>query len=97
MACRDHGAEPRLRSSLDALAGTRVLVVEDEPALAAAVSEALADAGFVVDRRRRRRRSARRVSERSYDLVVCDLKMPRLDGMSFYRAIARPRRRWRGA
>ena len=28
----------------------KVLVVEDEPALAAAVSEALADAGFVVDR-----------------------------------------------
>ena len=23
-----------------------------------------------------------------YELVVCDLKMPRLDGMSFYRAIA---------
>ena len=27
-----------------------VLVVEDEPALAAAVAEALTDAGFVVDR-----------------------------------------------
>ena len=36
--------------SLEGYKGTRVLVVEDEPALAMAVSEALVDAGFVVDR-----------------------------------------------
>ena len=35
---------------LDVFKGARVLVVEDEPALAGAVSEALIDAGFVVDR-----------------------------------------------
>ena len=29
-----------------------------------------------------------RVGERSYDLVICDLKMPRVDGISFYRAMA---------
>jgi len=36
--------------SLEAFQGLRVLVVEDEPALAVAVAEALTDAGFVVDR-----------------------------------------------
>src|SRR5215208_489849 len=72
----------------EALAGTRVLVVEDEPALAAAVAEALNDAGFLVDRAGDGEEALARVGERSYDLVVCDLKMPRLDGMSFYRAIA---------
>jgi two-component system NtrC family sensor kinase len=72
----------------EALAGTRVLVVEDEPALAAAVGEALTDAGFQVDRAADGEEALARVGERSYDLVVCDLKMPRLDGMSFYRAIA---------
>ncbi len=36
--------------SLEAFKGLRVLVVEDEPALAVAVSEALVDAGFAVDR-----------------------------------------------
>src|SRR5215213_7781592 len=72
----------------EALAGTRVLVVEDEPALAAAVAEALMDAGFVVDRAGDGEEALARVGERPYDLVVCDLKMPRLDGMSFYRAIA---------
>jgi len=29
-----------------------------------------------------------RVRSRSFDLIVCDLKMPRVDGMAFYRAIA---------
>ena len=72
----------------EALAGTRVLVVEDEPALAAAVGEALSDAGFLVDRAGDGEEALARVGERVYDLIVCDLKMPRLDGMSFYRAIA---------
>ena len=72
----------------EALAGTRVLVVEDEPALAAAVAEALNDAGFLVDRAGDGEEALARVGERSYDLVICDLKMPRVDGISFYRAIA---------
>ena len=29
-----------------------------------------------------------RVGTRAYDLIVCDLKMPRVDGITFYRAIA---------
>ena len=65
-----------------------VLVVEDEPALAAAVAEALTDAGYSVDRAGDGEEALERIDEREYDLVVCDLKMPRLDGMSFYRAIA---------
>jgi signal transduction histidine kinase/BarA-like signal transduction histidine kinase len=73
---------------LDRLAGKRVLVVDDEPALAAAVSDAMTEAGFEVDRAGDGEEALARVRERSYDLVVCDLKMPRLDGMSFYRAIA---------
>jgi DNA-binding response OmpR family regulator len=73
---------------VDRLAGTRVLIVEDEPALAAAVADALTDAGFLVERAGDGEEALARMRERSYDLVICDLKMPRLDGMSFYRAIA---------
>jgi two-component system NtrC family sensor kinase len=65
-----------------------LLVVEDEPALAAAVAEALADAGYRVERAGDGEEALARVRERSFDLIVCDLKMPRLDGISFYRAIA---------
>jgi two-component system cell cycle sensor histidine kinase/response regulator CckA len=74
--------------SLEAFKGLRVLVVEDEPALAVAVSEALEDAGFTVDCAGDGEEGLTRLTEASYDLIVCDLKMPRIDGMQFYRAMA---------
>jgi len=74
--------------SLEAFKGLRVLVVEDEPALAVAVSEALVDAGFAVDRAADGEEGLTRLTEARYDLIVCDLKMPRIDGMQFYRAMA---------
>jgi two-component system NtrC family sensor kinase len=73
---------------LEAFKGLKVLVVEDEPALAVAVSEALADAGFVVDRAGDGEEGLTRLAQGTYDLIVCDLKMPRIDGMQFYRAMA---------
>ena len=79
---------PQQPISLEAFKGLRVLVVEDEPALAVAVSEALADAGFTVDRSGDGEEGLTRLTEARYDLIVCDLKMPRIDGMQFYRAMA---------
>src|SRR4051812_8584944 len=69
--------------------GSIVLVVEDEAALGAAVAEALADAGFVVDRAGDGEEALARVRTRIYDVIICDLKMPRVDGMAFYRALER--------
>jgi signal transduction histidine kinase/CheY-like chemotaxis protein len=68
--------------------GTAALVVEDEAALASAVAEALEDAGFSVDRASDGEEALARVGERAYDVVICDLKMPRVDGMTFYRSVA---------
>jgi CheY-like chemotaxis protein len=65
-----------------------VLVVEDEPALAEAVSAALTDAGYRVDRATDGHDALDRVRERVYDLIICDLAMPRVDGPAFYRAIS---------
>jgi CheY-like chemotaxis protein len=65
--------------------GSLALVVEDEAALAAAVAEALTDAGFTVDRAADGEEALARVRERTYDVIVCDLKMPRVDGPAFYR------------
>ena len=70
-------------------AGAAVLVVEDEPALAAAVSEALEDAGYRVDSAADGRQALERVQQAVYDVVICDLKMPRMDGRAFYLEIAR--------
>ncbi len=71
----------------DVFKGARVLVVEDEPALASAVKESFVDAGFVVDRAGDGEEGLALVAENHYDLIVCDLKMPRVDGIRFYRAM----------
>jgi two-component system NtrC family sensor kinase len=70
------------------IAGAAVLVVEDEPALAAAVAEALTDAGYRVDCAGDGQEALEHIRSKVFDLVVCDLKMPRLDGPSFYRVLA---------
>jgi CheY-like chemotaxis protein len=81
-------AAPALQANVEAVMGSTVLVVEDEPALAAAVSEALTDAGFIVDHAGDGDEALRRVRSKSYDLIVCDLKMPKVDGIRFYRRLA---------
>ena len=68
--------------------GASVLIVEDEAALATAVSEALVDAGFRVDRASDGQAALEHIRDGVYDLIVCDLKMPRMDGRAFYKAIA---------
>ncbi|HXW06570.1 MAG TPA: ATP-binding protein [Vicinamibacterales bacterium] len=70
-----------------AATGAAVLVVEDEAALGAAVAESLQDDGFVVERASDGLEALERVRQRHYDLIICDLKMPRLDGTQFYREL----------
>ena len=62
-------------------------MVEDEAALGDAVAEALVDAGFTVDRAGDGVEALERVRARPYDVIVSDLKMPRLDGTRFYREL----------
>jgi CheY-like chemotaxis protein len=83
------------RTRLEPKAATAVsgsiLVVEDETALATAVIDALRDSGFTVDYAADGEQALIKVAEQAFDAIVCDLKMPRLDGKSFYRALATAR------
>jgi CheY-like chemotaxis protein len=74
----------------EAAQGASVLLVEDEQALAAAVADALVDAGLKVEHAGDGQEALARIrnNHQTFDLVICDLKMPRVDGMTFYRAIA---------
>jgi two-component system NtrC family sensor kinase len=84
-----HAPRPRPGApSMEAVKGASVLLVEDELALAAAVGEALTDAGLDVDHAGDGEEALARVRQKTYDVVICDLKMPRVDGMTLYRAIA---------
>src|SRR5690606_31227832 len=68
--------------------GTRALVIEDEAALGDAVAAALADEGFRPDRASDGEEALRRIRECHYDVIICDLKMPKIDGMSFFRMVS---------
>src|SRR5262249_58072861 len=68
-------------------AGEAVLVVEDETALATAVTDALRDAGYTVDHAADGEEGLKKIRARAFDVVVCDLKMPRVDGKTFYRML----------
>jgi signal transduction histidine kinase/ActR/RegA family two-component response regulator len=74
--------------SEDPARGAAILVVEDEAALAAAVADALQDAGYVVTHAADGEAALALIKRQPFDLVICDLKMPRLDGQAFYASLA---------
>jgi CheY-like chemotaxis protein/anti-sigma regulatory factor (Ser/Thr protein kinase) len=69
-------------------AGARVLVVEDEPTVARLISDVLEDEGLHVEALLDGREALERAAEEDYDLVICDMKMPELDGEHFYKTLA---------
>jgi CheY-like chemotaxis protein len=66
-----------------------VLVVEDEPTVARLIADVMEDEGFDVDVLLDGREALERAARMSYDLVICDMKMPGLDGQHFYKSLAR--------
>lgn len=68
-----------------------ILVVEDEPTVAQLVADVLREDGHEVEAVTDSQEGLRRVSRSRYDLIICDLRMPRLDGPAFYDALVRAR------
>jgi DNA-binding response OmpR family regulator len=71
----------------DVPAGGSILVVEDEAKLASAVVDALRDEGYLVDHAADGEMALEKINGQAFDVVICDLKMPRLDGKAFYRML----------
>ena len=65
-----------------------MLVVEDEAALASAVTDALRDAGYLVEHASDGEEALATIKTHAFDAVICDLKMPRLDGKAFYKTLS---------
>jgi len=72
---------------LEAIAGARVLLVEDNALNQQLASELLRDAGLLVDIADNGEIAIRQVQAGDYDLVLMDMHMPVLDGVSATRAI----------
>src|SRR5204862_6454585 len=68
--------------------GASILVVEDEAKLASAVVDALRDAGYLVEHAPDGEAALEQIKTKAFDVVICDLKMPRLDGKAFYKMLA---------
>lgn len=68
-------------------ARAKILVVEDEPTVAQLIADVLEEDGHVVDVVLDSREGLTRAGRYSYDLIICDLRMPRVDGRAFYRAL----------
>ena len=63
----------------------RVLVVDDEPGLRQSLGLLLTDAGYTVTAEPDGRRALARATAEPFDLVLCDVRMPELDGLAFLR------------
>jgi len=66
----------------------RILVVDDQEDVVELVQAVLTDAGHAVEAVCRGRGALDRLKQTVYDLVVCDVRMPDVDGQGVFRAIA---------
>jgi signal transduction histidine kinase/CheY-like chemotaxis protein len=81
--------EPLASNQADTSHKGRVLVVEDEPTVAQLIVDVLREEGHDVEAVLDSQEGLTRIARHDYDLVICDLRMPRLDGRAFYEALAR--------
>lgn len=65
----------------------RVLLVEDDRMIGAAVQAALLDAAYAADWVRDGRSAIEAVASQTYDLVLLDLGLPKMDGIEVLRSI----------
>ncbi|MGD0425788.1 MAG: ATP-binding protein [Candidatus Acidiferrales bacterium] len=82
-------AAPEFASDSQPVRCGRILVVEDEPSVAQLIVDVLREEGHQVEAVLESQEGLARLSRAQYDLVVCDLRMPRLDGPAFYEALIR--------
>jgi len=67
----------------------RVLVIDDDDDLRTLVVRVVEQAGYAVDSAGDGQAGLDRLAERTYAVIVCDLHMPRMDGVTFYREVER--------
>jgi signal transduction histidine kinase/ActR/RegA family two-component response regulator len=76
-------------SSTSAAPKGRILAVEDEPTVAQLIADVLREEGHTVETTLDSQEGLTRLARGHYDLVICDLRMPRLDGPAFYDSLVR--------
>lgn len=67
---------------------TAILVVDDEPGVAAVLVEVFSEDGYLVDIAANGEEALEKLRQRAFDVIVCDIRMPKMNGPALYRVIA---------
>ena len=62
---------------------SNVLIIDDERAIRKTLSEILSYEGYKIDEAGDGEEGLKKFREKPYDVVLCDIKMPKLDGIEF--------------
>lgn len=62
---------------------SNILIIDDEKAIRKTLSEILSYEGYKIDEAGDGEEGLKKFRDKSYDVVLCDIKMPKLDGIEF--------------
>ena len=65
-----------------------ILIIDDEKAIRKTLTEILSFEGYKLDEAADGEEGLKKFREKSYDVVLCDIKMPKLDGIEFLQKAA---------
>ena len=60
-----------------------ILIIDDEKAIRKALTEILSAEGYKTEEAGDGEEGLKKFKDRTYDIVLCDIKMPKMDGIEF--------------
>jgi two-component system, NtrC family, nitrogen regulation response regulator NtrX len=62
---------------------SQILIIDDEKAIRNTLAEILSYEGYKIDDAENGEEGLKKLKEKNYDVVLCDIKMPKVDGLEF--------------
>ena len=87
--CPSPGAPWEPDASVQAEGGAAILLIDDEPGMQNALRRLLQRRGYDVTTANNGQEGLRALESSSYDVILCDVRMPDLDGPGFYHELER--------